>query len=241
MCPAANRFRRSPERYYDAAFALKYDQNILPPVMIKLWPAVVGLGLSHMHAHNKWLVFTDVIHVLDRLNAPYNIHAGTILGFVRDRELKDSDIDIAVSSEWMKTNNAAFINAFKRAGFDYMYKTASGQLSPFGQLGQFGYEVAWTKRGVKTDVFSRLDYPDRYETGLWYHGVVYRCVTHRRGVETAVWDSLHIQVPVPYDLVLSSLYGTNWTLPFPGKWRWFEDALEVGSCYDELTVKAGAI
>jgi hypothetical protein len=45
-----------------------------------------------------------------------------------------------------------------------------------------------------------------------------------------MWGDLQMRVLVPYDTALTSWYGKNWKQPFVGKWRWFEDAFEVGSC-----------
>tara|TARA_B110001450_G_scaffold129971_1_gene122224 strand:+ start:28116 stop:30521 length:2406 start_codon:yes stop_codon:yes gene_type:complete len=172
----------------------------------------------------KYKLLTKLVHVLDAANCPYNIHGGTLLGFVRDCELKDSDIDIAIPIEWRRQNEDILTKSLDDNGFKKFYQNA------FGTLDKFGYETAYKKYGIKVDLFSYIDEPNHYITGLWKGSKVYRCPAKRKTIGTAMWGDVQVRVPIPYDTVLSSWYGANWKKPFKRNWRWFEDAFEVGSC-----------
>ena len=172
----------------------------------------------------KWQTFTDMVNVLNDLNCPYNLHGGTLLNFVRDCELKDSDFDFAISLEWWRENFDLLDKAVRNAGF-----VPEREEGAYGTIGKPGYEMPWEKRGFKVDFFSRIDEQHRYVTPLW-EGRYYNCTSIREEYSTGLWGDIVVRVPVPFEDTLVSLYGKDWKLPFPGKWRWFEDAFEIGSC-----------
>lgn len=172
----------------------------------------------------KYKILSELIHALDEVDCPYNIHGGTLLAFVRDCVINDYDIDIAIPIVWRRKNEASLTKSLEKYGFEKYFENA------LGTIDKFGYETTRKKGGIRIDLFSRVDEPSRYLTGLWKSGKVYKCPAYRKTIGTAMWGDLQVRVPIPYDTVLSSWYGKDWKKPFKGKWRWFEDAFKVGSC-----------
>jgi len=122
-------------------------------------------------------------------------------------------------------NNDLLEKAVRNAGFVPVFKSGGA----YGTIDKPGYEKPWKKSGLKVDFFSRIDEQHRYVTPLW-NGRYYNCTSIREGYSTGLWGDLVVRVPVPFEDTLVSLYGKDWKVPFPGKWRWFEDAFEIGSC-----------
>jgi hypothetical protein len=170
----------------------------------------------------KFKILTELIHILDAADCPYNIHGGTLLGFVRDCQLNDADIDIAIPIKWRRKNEVTLTKSLMDNGFK-KYRT-------FGTIDKFGYEQHVKKNGLRIDLFSYEDEPSRYITGLWKSGKVYKCPAKRKSIGTAMWGDLQVRVPIPYDSVLTSWYGPHWRTAFKGRWRWFEDSFKIGSC-----------
>ena len=170
-------------------------------------------------------VLGEMISIFNKVGAPYYIHAGTLLGFVRDCKLK-SDIDFALPLKWwtVPDNRKALMETMNKTGYAYYYD------KPFGSEGFLGYEEAWSKYGVKIDIFSTIEHDDYMAWALWVNGLEYPCFVNRTSVEEFNWGNLTIRVPVPFDSALTSLYGKHWRDPFPGEWVWDKHPFSVGGC-----------
>jgi len=81
----------------------------------------------------KWDAMAAMAHALNSLDAPYNIHGGTILGLVRGCYIFDYDIDYAIEHEWLKKNLDKAVDAIHEGGF-------LTDLHIFGDVEQRGYE-----------------------------------------------------------------------------------------------------
>jgi hypothetical protein len=180
-----------------------------------------------------------MVGALNSMQAPYNIHGGTLLGLVRGCNIFDSDIDFVVEGWWLHANHQRAEQAFAAAGFH------SGD--KFGTLGQEGYEEAQVqtlpsllsmgisrtrhfvhKDGMKVDMFTIKRYPNRYVWGLWVTGEFHPCTTVSTGVADYNWLGLHVKIPTPIDAVLTSLYGSSYMTP--RAWTWNVEPFTVGSC-----------
>ena len=184
-------------------------------------PPVCSLAPKNAH---RWSVFKQVVAALHALNCPFTIHDGTLLNFVRDCELLDSDFDFTIPLSWWRVHGQALELEMKRRGFKHTYTGGA-----FGEPGQFGYEVAWSKGGIKTDLFSRIDQDDAIVTGLWVDNRVAHCYTKRSYTATTTWAGMSVRVPMPVDAALVSSYGPNWKQPYKG-WNWRETPFTIGSC-----------
>lgn len=183
-------------------------------------PPVCTLAPKNAH---RWSVFKEVVAALHAVNCPFTVHAGTLLNFVRDCELLDSDFDFTIPLTWWRVHGQALELEMKRRAFKHKYPR------PFGKPGLFGYEVAWTKGGIKTDFFSRVDRHNGTVTGLWVNGKVAHCFTSRMYTATTTWAGVSIQVPMPVEDALVSLYGIGWRKPSK-EWNWSVHPFTVGSC-----------
>ena len=144
---------------------------------------------------------------------------------MRNCEFKDYDIDVALSLKWWRANNDLLEIAMRNAGFKPEYSFGA-----FGTINKLGYKMAWNKRGVKVDLFSRIDEPHHYVWSLWKSGKYCNCTASREEYSAALWGDILVHIPQPFEITLVSFYRKDWKLPFPRKWRWFEDAFEIGSC-----------
>ena len=183
---------------------------------------------QHITKHN---LMKEVIHILEDIGAPYNLHAGTLLGFVRDCEITGKVLDFAIPIEWAREDDNDFKlqQAMVAAGFHHAWG------KPLGTLEAYGYEYAWEKKekDIRVDMFMVKTEKDRYRSGLWRKKKVYKCSVWLDDVATFQWGDVQVRAPVPFEKALTSSYGKDWQKPFPRKWRWFEDAFEVGQCEDK--------
>eukprot|EP00929_Paragymnodinium_shiwhaense_P071580 TRINITY_DN36378_c0_g1_i1.p1 TRINITY_DN36378_c0_g1~~TRINITY_DN36378_c0_g1_i1.p1 ORF type:complete len:279 (+),score=31.12 TRINITY_DN36378_c0_g1_i1:101-937(+) len=183
----------------------------------------------------KWSVLQDVVEAFNALEAPYNIHGGTLLGLRRGCNIFDTDIDFVVDGDWLFKNSLKMSAALKARGFHFFTK--------FGVKGQLGYEEAWNsalqlqssstkavfqKKGIKVDVFTAQRFRDHYIWNLWVKGKRHPCTVKSTGTAVYKWKGLAVRVPVPVDAALASSYGQSFLTPQP--WTWNKEPFTVGSC-----------
>lgn len=204
---------------------------------------------------NKWNAMKAMAGGLNSVDAPYNIHGGTVLGLVRSCSIFDYDIDFAVEHDWLKRNLDKTVSAILAAG-----------LTPdttFGQPDKIGYErsfdfaslaqtdaVHFLKRHIerslagkgstiqlfhrgfiKVDLFTIERKSDHYEYGLWIDGRRAPCVAKSTGTVDFSWLGVNVKVPVPVEDVLTSFYGADYMKPH--QWTWNVEPFTLGSCRHE--------
>jgi len=195
---------------------------------------------THLEQHScpgpltgRLLVLERILKLLDTLDCPHFLHAGTFLNFVRDCEGRDRDLDVAVPFPWMKEHHKRFFSALRKAGFSIDHE--------FGNLNDaFGYEIHLDNKGMKGlregeprlrfDIFTVVEHPNQYYWSMWHKGNVHRCVVQRSGLQTFQWGNLTVRAPVPFEQALQSFYGPDWRLPPKQEWHWFRSAVTIGSC-----------
>jgi len=191
---------------------------------------------------NKWAALSAIVNALNDLQAPYNIHAGTLLGLVRGCNIFDGNIDLVIDGWWLDANHQEAELAFTAAGF-------TSDNGHFGTLGHEGYEESQfheglsllTSRvmratslihasGIKVDFFTVQRFFDKYVWGLWLDGGVdyHPCTTRSTGVAVYNWLGLNVSIPVPIEDALTSLYGSDYMTP--RSWTWNVEPFTVGSC-----------
>ena len=151
-----------------------------------------------------WDTFTNILTILNQMNAPYNLHGGTLLSWYRDCSLGASDIDFTVDLSWFAKHNAKLKNKLLKQGWK--------QKHVFGTFGKAGYEEAWEKNRIKVDLFSQTLLNGKYTNGLTVDGKTYPCVIEKYGTEVAKWGDLSMKVPIPIEGALKSLYN-DWKTP----------------------------
>jgi hypothetical protein len=170
--------------------------------------------------------FQTLVAILDGLDCPFFLHAGLLLNFARDCEFHDVDIDFAIPQDWMTANRQRLSATMKAHGYNLIME--------FGQVGTFGYEMAWKKNGRKTDMFTVEDHSGAYHSALYLtkgeNQFMHRCITNNVGIQEFQWGNTTIRAPYPFDMALRSMYGVDWRKPYPGTWHWFHSATTVGSC-----------
>jgi len=214
---------------------------------------------------NKWNGLKGMAHVLNLLDAPYNIHGGTVLGLVRSCSIFDSDVDFVVEHSWLKSNLNATVSALYQAGFSsgahfgqpdkvgyersfhsapfYSLLDADGQRSNLKAQFETGLATSgstislFNRAGVKVDLFTIVREPDDYEWGLWIKGGRCPCTTKSTGTVDFSWLGVNVKVPVPLEDVLTSLYGPDYMTP--RKWTWNVEPFTIGSCRHDASAGCG--
>lgn len=148
-----------------------------------------------------WNTFTSMINVLNNLNANYTISSGTVISWYRDCSLGFSDIDMNIDLDWFTKNQYRLHEALIASGWR--------QEATFGTFGDVGYEEAWKKNNIKTDLFSMAYVDGRYINGLTISHKVYPCDSFLERYETHTWNNISFQVPAPIEPYLQGKYG-NW-------------------------------
>ena len=121
----------------------------------------------------------DVVAALQQVNAPYQLHAGTLLGFARDCRLK-SDIDFAIPRKWFRqdksgNNEDSLKKAMGARGFKFMYS--------IGKIDEFGYELSFKRLEIKVDFFTIDEAEATFHWGYWGKpSGLHRCTVNRTAV-----------------------------------------------------------
>ena len=174
-----------------------------------------------------WDTFTNILTILNQMNAPYNLHAGTLLSWYRDCSLGGSDIDFTIDLSWFTKNNAQLKTQLLNQGWK--------QRHVFGTFGKPGYEEAWVKNKIKVDLFSQTLLNGRYTTGLTVDGITYPCMIEKYGTEVVKWGNLSMKVPIPIEGALKSLYN-DWKTPVKN-YAWHINPFKKGNqCTKSFTL-----
>jgi len=178
--------------------------NVSPKKMRECW----GIDIKHtdINCVNKpvgkmWQAFESMVRILESLNAPYTIFAGTVLSWYRDCSLGSSDIDMRIDLYWFQKHQFQLHGELKRSGWR-MERS-------FGSISDVGYEEAWILNGVKCDLFSTTPVGDSYISGLTINGITYPCKSFFTRVEEHTWGDVTFKVPMPIERYLEKKYG-NW-------------------------------
>lgn len=196
--------------------------NIKPSKMKKCWS-------SHCKNKPKGVignVFINMINILNKIEAPYNLHGGTLLSYYRDCSVEGSDIDITIELNWFTKNNKKLKQKLMKSGWKNTMK--------FGTFGKVGYEEAWVKNNIKVDLFSQSIINRKYTQGLTVNGVTYPCTIEKNRTHIHKWGNLLIRVPYPIETALKSLYN-DWKTPVK-KWVWNVDPFKLNQCTKTFTL-----
>jgi len=164
--------------------------------------------------------FKNIIGILNRLNAPYRLHSGSILFWYRDCKLPHDDLDIAIDWEWFKIHHGTIKKILEQEGW-YMKIN-------FGSIDKTGYEESWVRNGKKCDLFTLRHINNRYVSGLTIYGKINQCSYTCKGIKIEKWGNLIVRVPFPVEDVLKQKYGKDWRTPNLRKYIWDKTPLEEG-------------
>ena len=148
-----------------------------------------------------WDVFKSMVDILNNLKANYTISSGTVLSWYRDCSLGSSDIDMNIELRWFTLYQQKLHQSLIASGWRQEHK--------FGTIGDVGYEEAWLKNGIKTDLFSIAHIDGHYVNSLTISGIQYPCYSLFERYEIYRWNALTFQVPSPIEPYLVGKYG-NW-------------------------------
>eukprot|EP00550_Attheya_septentrionalis_P008835 CAMPEP_0198297418 /NCGR_PEP_ID=MMETSP1449-20131203/36802_1 /TAXON_ID=420275 /ORGANISM="Attheya septentrionalis, Strain CCMP2084" /LENGTH=293 /DNA_ID=CAMNT_0043998337 /DNA_START=51 /DNA_END=932 /DNA_ORIENTATION=- len=171
-----------------------------------------------------WRNFEDTVTAMKQANVPYQLHAGTLLNFVRDCHLF-GDLDFAIPFIWCQENGNedVLIDAMLAKQFKLKHK--------FGKVDEFAYEISFIRDDITVDIFTMVETETSYDWGFWAKpSGAHRCTVQRTAVrEDFQWGNVtNLRMPVPFDSALTSLYGREWRTPVDN-WKW-RDIFRIGSC-----------
>jgi len=207
---------------------------------------------------SKWNAMKAMAGALNSVDAPYNIHGGTLLGLVRSCSIFDYDVDFVVEHDWLESNLDKTVSALLAAGFN--------PSTTFAQPDEIGYEAKFYhaslaqsdavhllkkhiqrrlarrgstvhlqhREGITCDLFTIERKSDHYEWGLWIgvgQGERARCDTKSTGTVDFSWLGVNVKVPIPVEDALTSAYGTDYMEPHA--WSWNVEPFTLGSCRRE--------
>lgn len=176
--------------------------------------------LCTTHPKGKiWDTFADMVSILNKIDAPYNLHGGTLLSWYRDCSVGNQDIDFTLDLKWFTEHNKLLAKTLKNNGWRMEHA--------YGKFGKPGYEEAWLKRNIKVDLFSQALLNGKHTTGMTVNGITYPCMITKTGTLTYKWADMQIQVPEPIEGVLEQLY-TDWKTPLK-KYAWDIDPFKKGN------------
>eukprot|EP00928_Gymnodinium_smaydae_P031888 TRINITY_DN23258_c0_g1_i1.p1 TRINITY_DN23258_c0_g1~~TRINITY_DN23258_c0_g1_i1.p1 ORF type:complete len:303 (+),score=45.96 TRINITY_DN23258_c0_g1_i1:106-1014(+) len=180
----------------------------------------------------KWTAFVTMANILNEFKAPFVLHSGLLLGLARSCSIFDGDIDFAVEHGWMKDNWNALEERLKTDGYHIAVS--------FGKPEEHGFEQNLLspnsslqgpenfKKRIKVDLFTYVKSDDGYTWGLWKDDLFNKCRVKSHGFIDFVWKGVKVNVPLPVESALVSLYGPDYMIP--RSWQWDEDSFTIGSC-----------
>ena len=190
-----------------------------------------------------FLTMRDFANALKRVSAPGFIVGGTVLGLVRHCDpnprgpsARKDDVDFSLEHSWYIANFKKLADVLVGAGFapKFYFPGAKlfgkNSLPPVSDIEKVGFETAWTKRGVKVDLFSVVTDPDKIVGALWTGGGSHynRCTWRSTARVPFNWYGVDVLVPAPLDMYLTSAYGVDYMKPQP--WRWDVTPFKLGVC-----------
>jgi hypothetical protein len=208
----------------------------------------------------KWNAMKAMAIALNSLDAPYNIHAGTVLGLVRSCSIFDYDIDFAVERDWLKSNLDQTVSAILAGGFtsdrtlgqpDHVgYERKFRFVSPIEadarRLYQANVKAAFKTNlatngngskvqvlhssGINVDLFTIERTSDHYEYGLWMDNGE-RASCYTKSTGTAEVSWLGVNVKVPVPLADVLTSLYGEDYMTPRPWTWNVEPFTIGSCH----------
>ena len=205
-------------------------------------PACAASANATPPTNSMWLTLRDFQVALSSISAPAFIAAGTVLGLVRHcdpnphgpGEVAD-DIDFALEHGWYTEHFNELADTLVAAGFAPKWyfpgaRRFDGHGVPEAIVRGKGFEAAWTKRGVKVDLFSGDFNPETFVYALWTGGAFkYNgCTEKTTSLAPFKWHGVDVQVPVPLEAYLTHHYGNHYMKPQP--WVWDVGPFKTGVC-----------
>ena len=159
-------------------------------------------------------VLKDARDALNRINIPYFLMGGTLLGFIRSGDFipHDDDMDIGIFIEdW----SPKIAEEFQKVGFKWERKLGTEKL---------GLEYTFFKNGIQLDIFFWYKEKDYFWYAAWWkenkpENIIK--LKFDKFTMNPAWIIHEEEFSIPYDHDhwLEQIYGPDWKTPNP-KWHW---------------------
>lgn len=167
---------------------------------------------SKMLYHNEGIAdshLSNAFEIGKKLNIPFFISNGTLLGMIRESSYigHDTDIDIGVMEEDFKLE---ILNEFINVGF-----------SVFGIYGKLenGYEISLIKDNIKLDIFVYYREGNSLVMSVWDGDNQIKYKYTNFTLREDVFRNFKVFIPSDPYRYLKEQYGENWMVPVVS-WDW---------------------
>jgi galactoside 2-L-fucosyltransferase 1/2 len=171
-------------------------------------------------------------------NMPFNIvmHAGTLLGYVRDCDIipTTGDLDFTISNDaFTPANMNRLVAALRVAGF-------KGPTKVLGNIHEQNIEISFNWRGSNIDIFVEYMYNTTHRYVAYHNSPpdgYWRKIIYRDSpVKTTIFKDVNVHIPSDMIQRVEDLYGSNWR--FPVLW---ENNGKAGGYAHQKYIQCGAV
>lgn len=154
-------------------------------------------------------VLADAIVAIKRLNLPYWLTDGTLLGYHREYGFisHDSDIDIGMP---ISAYTPDILVEMKREGF--FFERQVGDVDR-------GLELTFSKSGINLDIFFFYQGEGEVYHSAWLRGVEIRYRYRIFGLKEVNFRGVCVSVPEDPEAYITQKYGAGWRVP-DRTWHW---------------------
>lgn len=141
--------------------------------------------------------------ILNRLEVPFWLSNGTLLGYFREQGFieHDPDIDVGV---WITDWNPDIMQSFIRSGFR-LYKR-------YGSL-ESGYQYSFHKRDIKFDIFFYVDEADHTWMPVFVGKRMLKYIFPKFTLRPITFLGEEFLIPENTEEVIVAQYGEEWRIP----------------------------
>ncbi len=159
---------------------------------------------------------TAIRDILDKLDVPYWLTDGTLLGCYRDKDFIKNDIDVDLGVYIVDLNDNIILQC-KKAGFHLLRHSGSKD---------FGLEYTFTRKGCNLDIFFFYKENDFVWHGAWLYGKIIKFRYPHFSLRKIMFKGQQFNAPENVEEYVRLKYGENWHTPV-GKWDWARDPKNI--------------
>lgn len=154
--------------------------------------------------------------VLNKLDIPYWLTDGTLLGCYRDNDFITNDIDVDLGV-YIDDLSQDLINASKKEGFHLLRHSGTKDN---------GLEYTFTRKGCNLDIFFFYKEKDFVWHGAWLYDELIKYKYPYFDLKEIEFKGEKFNAPANTLEYVTLKYGENWHTPV-GKWDWARDPKNI--------------
>ena len=164
----------------------------------------------------KQIIYTIILKkaktALDRLNIPFFLSSGTLLGYYRENKFIDHDYDIDIGI-YAEDYRDQIISEMKKEGLIY-YRTLGDPINGM----EMSFRLPYTRLGrlAKLDLFLHYQSNDKiywFAFAQWRKNKKIKYQINNFQLKEINFMNLNVNVPYPTEKYLEEHYGKDWRIP----------------------------